>query len=127
MSTRLTAERTAALWNGGRRCIIITVQRTAPMDLCFPQELPMTALRLLAVTALATSALTMAMPVAAVAQSVDQNRNCQTIRNCQYTKGGSFRGCVSSYSCRACRFVPAKCTVGTAVGVCRRQVCDWGG
>lgn len=56
----------------------------------------------------------------------DQGRNCQTLRTCQFGKGGSFRGCVSSYSCRACRFVPAKCSVGSVSAKCQRQVCDWG-
>ncbi len=57
----------------------------------------------------------------------DGGRNCQTLRNCRYTPGGSFRGCVSSYSCRICRYVVAKCAVGISSAQCRRQVCDWGG
>lgn len=55
-----------------------------------------------------------------------QQRNCQTLRNCRFTKGGSFRGCVSSYSCRSCYFVPSKCSVGSVSTNCQRQVCDWG-
>jgi hypothetical protein len=57
----------------------------------------------------------------------DGGRICQTLRNCRYTPGGSFRGCVSSYSCRTCRYVVSKCSVGASSGQCRRQVCDWGG
>lgn len=57
---------------------------------------------------------------------VDAQRNCQTLRNCQFSKGGSFRGCVSSYSCRTCRFVASRCSVGSVSGKCQRQVCDWG-
>ena len=53
-------------------------------------------------------------------------RNCQTLRNCQYSRGGSFRGCVSSYSCRNCRYVISKCSVGASTGKCERQVCEWG-
>lgn len=53
-------------------------------------------------------------------------RNCQTLRNCQYSKGGSFRGCVSSYSCRNCRYVTSRCSVGATSGQCQRQVCEWG-
>jgi hypothetical protein len=53
-------------------------------------------------------------------------RNCQTLRNCQFSKGGSFRGCVSSYSCRVCRYVVSKCSVGATTGKCERQVCEWG-
>jgi hypothetical protein len=56
----------------------------------------------------------------------DPQRDCQTIRNCQYAKGGAFRGCVSSYSCRICRFVPARCSVGNVSGTCRRLACDRG-
>jgi hypothetical protein len=58
--------------------------------------------------------------------SVDAQRNCQTLRTCQFNKGGSFRGCISTYSCRSCKFVQAKCSVGTITGNCRRQVCSWG-
>ncbi len=58
--------------------------------------------------------------------SVDSQRNCQTLRTCQFNKGGAFRGCISTYSCRSCKFVAAKCSVGTITGNCRRQVCAWG-
>jgi hypothetical protein len=73
------------------------------------------------------SALTLVLPVQSAPGNNDGGRICQTLRNCRYTPGGSFRGCVSSYSCRTCRYVVAKCTVGASSGQCRRQVCDWGG
>ena len=68
-----------------------------------------------------------AMIVPVQAASSDQGRNCQTLRTCQYAKSGSFRGCVSSYSCRNCRFVADKCSLGPVSGKCQKLVCDWGG
>jgi hypothetical protein len=65
--------------------------------------------------------------VQAAPGALNTQRDCQTLRTCQFSKGGSFRGCVSSYSCRSCRFVPSKCTIGAAGNKCQRQVCDWGG
>jgi hypothetical protein len=60
------------------------------------------------------------------AAGVNPQRDCQTIVTCQFKKGGSFRGCVSSYSCRYCRFVPARCTVGRSRGQCQELKCNWG-
>ena len=57
---------------------------------------------------------------------INPNRDCQTLLSCNFTKGGKYRGCVSSYSCRVCRFVRAKCTVGARRGVCEKLVCSWG-
>ena len=59
------------------------------------------------------------------AQAFDTTRDCQTLLKCNYAKGGSFRGCISSYSCKTCRFVPAKCTVRGET-TCRRLQCGWG-
>ena len=56
----------------------------------------------------------------------DQQR-CMTIRKCQYQRGGSFRGCISTYSCRVCRFVEAKCDIGGRTQNCREMRCSWGG
>jgi hypothetical protein len=56
---------------------------------------------------------------------IDPQRDCQTIVNCRFTKGGSYRGCVSSYSCRVCRFVDARCA-GSGARVCRTMRCSWG-
>ena len=59
--------------------------------------------------------------------SIIPQRDCQTILTCRYAKGGSYRGCVSSYSCRVCSFVPAKCSIGRSRGkVCSRLQCTWG-
>jgi hypothetical protein len=55
-----------------------------------------------------------------------QQRDCQTIRTCNFRKGGSYRGCLSSYSCRVCHFVPVSCR-GLGGGKCQRLVCTWGG
>ena len=74
--------------------------------------------------------LTLATP--AVAQqgpggAINPQRDCQTLLTCQYGKHGSYRGCVSSYSCRSCAFVTAKCAIpGAGRGVCRRMRCGWG-
>lgn len=60
---------------------------------------------------------------------VDPGRDCQTIRTCNWTRGGSWRGCVSSYSCRACRFVPDTCAIGgsrPSQKLCGRMRCSWG-
>lgn len=57
----------------------------------------------------------------------DPQRDCQTLRTCNFTKGGSFRGCISTYSCKVCRFEPGKCSVGATAGACFRQVCAWSG
>jgi hypothetical protein len=72
--------------------------------------------------------LALAAPSAAVAQqpgAPNQGRDCQTVRTCNFTKTGAVRGCLSSYSCRACRPVNVKCTLPG--GVCRELRCDWGG
>jgi hypothetical protein len=54
------------------------------------------------------------------------NRDCQVIRACNFGRGGSYRGCISSYSCRVCRFVRAPCTINGGRRVCHRMRCDWG-
>jgi len=53
-------------------------------------------------------------------------RDCQVIRACNFARGGSYRGCISAYSCRVCRFVPSPCYVDGRRGVCQRMRCDWG-
>ncbi len=58
--------------------------------------------------------------------SIAPQRDCQTILTCRYAKGGSYRGCVSSYSCRVCGFVPAKCAIGSRKRGCNRLKCNWG-
>lgn len=54
-------------------------------------------------------------------------RDCQTITTCNFKKGGTYRGCLSSYSCRVCRFVPAPCADAIPRNkVCRVVRCSWG-
>jgi hypothetical protein len=62
------------------------------------------------------------------AQPVGLNpgRDCQTIRACNFGRGGSYRGCVSSYSCRVCRFVRASCYIDGSKRVCQQMRCTWG-
>jgi hypothetical protein len=61
--------------------------------------------------------------------AINPNRDCQTLLTCNFRKGGSWRGCVSSYSCRQCRFVPVPCSTvgGRKRRVCQRLQCDWNG
>jgi hypothetical protein len=68
------------------------------------------------------------LPGTGVAQplGVDLNRDCQTIRSCRFTAGGVYRGCLSSYSCRICRLVAARCSIDPGNRVCQRMVCTWG-
>lgn len=54
-------------------------------------------------------------------------RDCQTIRTCRFDRGGSFRGCLSSYTCRVCRFVKARCEIGGRAQNCQEMRCTWGG
>ena len=57
---------------------------------------------------------------------INPQRDCQTIRTCNFRKGGSYRGCLSSYSCRVCRFVRVPCK-GVRGRTCQRMRCGWGG
>jgi hypothetical protein len=56
---------------------------------------------------------------------INPQRDCQTIRTCNFRKGGSYRGCLSSYSCRVCRFVKVSCK-GLRGGSCQKLRCGWG-
>jgi hypothetical protein len=58
--------------------------------------------------------------------SINPGRDCQTITTCNYSKGGSYRGCLSSYSCRVCRFVASNCTIGGTHKKCYQSRCTWG-
>jgi hypothetical protein len=64
----------------------------------------------------------------AVAQPAGLNtqRDCQTIRTCNYARGGIYRGCLSSYSCRVCRFMAAPCRMDAGRRVCQQLRCTWG-
>jgi hypothetical protein len=56
----------------------------------------------------------------------DTQRDCQTVTTCNFKRGGSYRGCLSSYTCRKCSFVPSRCSIAGASGrVCERLVCTW--
>jgi hypothetical protein len=60
--------------------------------------------------------------------AINPSRDCQTLLSCNFKKGGRWRGCVSSYSCRTCRFVSAPCAIVGAKGrVCQELRCVWGG
>ena len=53
-------------------------------------------------------------------------RDCQTIRTCNFARGGLYRGCLSSYSCRVCRFMAAPCRIDAGRRVCQEMRCTWG-
>jgi hypothetical protein len=53
--------------------------------------------------------------------------DCQTVVTCRFTKGGTYRGCLSSYTCRRCTFIAARCQIGNTEGACRKVRCTWGG
>ncbi len=57
---------------------------------------------------------------------INVQRDCQTVVNCNFRRGGQFRGCVSSFSCRRCRFVATKCRIGNDRRACRKLKCSWG-
>jgi hypothetical protein len=58
---------------------------------------------------------------------INPQRDCQTIRTCNYRRGGSYRGCLSSYSCRVCRFVRTSCRGLGRGKTCSKLRCTWGG
>ena len=85
-------------------------------------------LRLLVVAGMLFGAL---LPSPAFAQAgpggmIDPGRDCQTIRRCNFSRTGSFRGCISAYSCRTCQLVAARCSIGNFSSNCRRMRCSWG-
>ena len=85
-------------------------------------------LSLMLVSLLATATFaTLALAQEGPGGLINPQRDCQTIRTCNFGRGGSFRGCVSSYSCRVCRFVPTSCRGVGRRKTCRRLRCTWGG
>jgi hypothetical protein len=64
----------------------------------------------------------------AIAQpvGVEPNRDCQTLLTCRFTRGGLYRGCLSSYSCRVCSLVATRCRIDATNRVCRQLLCTWG-
>lgn len=61
------------------------------------------------------------------ASGVNPGRDCQTVRTCNFTRNGRPRGCFSSYTCRVCRTVVARCNLAAGYTKCRQLVCTWGG
>ncbi len=64
------------------------------------------------------------------AVGIDPGRDCQTIRTCSFSRGGVFRGCLSSYTCRVCRPQRVRCSssdLATGRTRCTELVCSWGG
>jgi len=60
------------------------------------------------------------------AVGIDPGRDCQTVRTCNFSRTGRVRGCLSSYTCRTCRLVTARCTLAGRTR-CQEVVCTWGG
>ena len=75
-----------------------------------------------------TAGLAASLPTEARAQQAgaNLNRDCQTLRTCNFTRNGQPRGCLSTYTCRSCKFMPVKCNIAGRT-VCREMVCSWGG
>lgn len=117
----------AVLWEtimGNRRSIRSFVQ-LAPLACA-----PLACAPLFVALFLALSMGTAAPVSAQQAVGIDPGRDCQTIRTCNFSRTGAYRGCLSSYTCRTCRMVSVRCT-GSEVASGRRQcqqfVCSWGG
>lgn len=72
------------------------------------------------------AAIVASTPAGAQSTGQQMGRECQSIRTCRFTAGGSYRGCISAYVCRTCRPVRARCAIGTQTGNCHRLVCTWG-
>lgn len=87
---------------------------------------------LIAVSGLAAAGFASALAVSpAWAQegpggAINPGRDCQTVVQCRFAKGGSYRGCISAYSCRSCKLVSARCSVGQVGRKCREFRCSWG-
>ena len=79
-------------------------------------------------SALLACGLLVLAPAATVAQpnGLSPNRDCQTLLTCRFTRGGVYRGCLSSYSCRVCRLVAMRCRIDPGSRVCQELRCSWG-
>jgi hypothetical protein len=87
----------------------------------------MRTVRLWLVALLACGAVGWLAPGAAAQPiGLDLNRDCQTLLTCRFTRGGLYRGCLSSYSCRVCNLVATRCRIDPSNRVCRQMVCTWG-
>jgi len=71
-------------------------------------------------------ALDSSAAVAQVLPTTNPQRDCKTLLACNYTRGGSYRGCISAYSCRVCRTVPAPCKITGGGRKCHEIRCGWG-
>jgi hypothetical protein len=84
--------------------------------------------RMLALALVALSAAgSVGSNVQAQPAGLNVGRDCQVVRTCNFGRTGSYRGCLSSFTCRVCRFVPARCYVDGSQRVCQRMRCTWGG
>jgi hypothetical protein len=55
------------------------------------------------------------------------DKDCQVIRTCDFRRGAEVRGCLSSYSCRSCRFVPVCRTIAGQRRCEYISKCSWRG
>lgn len=79
------------------------------------------------VLAMALGAFALALePASAQPAGLDAGKDCHTFRTCNFGKRGNYRGCLSTYACKVCRFVPANCTVDGQRKVCQRLRCGFG-
>lgn len=89
---------------------------------------PRSSLRISLAVLLAVAGLGVAAP--SVAQQLQPNfgkgRDCQVVRTCNFSRTGSYRGCLSSYTCRTCRLVRTRCSIAGRT-YCEEFVCGWGG
>lgn len=63
------------------------------------------------------------------APGFNPQRDCQTVRTCNWSRSGSWRGCLSSHSCRVCKLVPGRCGIAgssPSQKTCMRMRCTWG-
>jgi hypothetical protein len=81
----------------------------------------------LALAPLALVAVSTLAQAQAVAPGINAGRDCQTVRRCNFTKTGTFRGCISAYSCRTCKIERADCTFNAGPGRknCNALSCSW--
>ena len=66
------------------------------------------------------------IPEAVAQGGPDPGRDCQVLLTCSFTRGGVYRGCLSSYSCRICSLVATRCRLDPDSRVCRQMRCSWG-
>lgn len=57
---------------------------------------------------------------------LDAGKDCHNFRTCNFGRRGAYRGCLSTYACKVCRFVPANCVVDGQRKVCQRLRCGFG-